>query len=186
MTRLKAANNVSPYPKPGFHRSVPFTVFGLVNTVAGFLSVAGTLFRMQFIGFSAALHFSTGLAVLIYCYEATSLLLWISGIGLLRGKSWGVIFAVAWSVCGIFFHLLLAWQKSADWGVLSPGLTWSGYLVIYYALALAGTLYLYPAVLKLYQTKKIRLLAQKTARLFRVILQKTGKIQSAPGSYDTN
>jgi hypothetical protein len=116
-----------------FTRSLPATALGLCHVLAGFFATAWAIARIAVIGYREVFTLGTAIGVFNYAFEASPVLLWISGIGILRGKRWGAIIAVIWAAFAIVLHVASYFIQRHFWGVLSPGFGWGDYLVMYYA-----------------------------------------------------
>ena len=94
-----------------FRRGPAATIIGLVHAVAGFFSTVWSVIRIYLIGYREVFNFGIFLGIYNYLVESLSLLLWISGIGILRGKRWGKILAVLWAASTILFSIVSYYIK---------------------------------------------------------------------------
>lgn len=131
-----------------FRRGIVGTLFGLIHVLAGFFSFLWSLARISIIGHKVIFDYGTAMAVFNYSYEATSLVLWASGIGILRGKLWGRIVAALWAVLVIFFHTAIYFTRKKYWGPLAPAPGWGDYAPICYAALLLAVLAAWPFLKK--------------------------------------
>ncbi len=123
-----------------FRRGPLGTLFGLAHTLAGFAAIAWAAVRISVIGWGAALEMGVPMSVFSYAWEANAVLLWLSGIGLLRGKPWGRALAAAWAVAAIALRAGAWLSYRHYWGPLAPGWGWGDTAVAWYASAvLAAT-----------------------------------------------
>ncbi len=116
-----------------FRRGLLDTVIGLAHIGAGFFSFVWSLARIYVIGWKVVFEYGTGIGVFNYAFEATSLILWVSGIGILRGRKWGKITGAVWAVCVIVMHMMIYYIRKGNWGLLAPAPGWSDFIIIYYA-----------------------------------------------------
>jgi hypothetical protein len=129
-----------------FHRGLLNTVIGLLHTIFGFTTTVWAIARIIIIGYREVLRFGWLLGIFNYLFEANSILLWESGIGILRGKRWGKILASIWAGSTILFHLSSHLIRKHYWGILLPELGWGEILVIYYACAFLLAMAVKPAM----------------------------------------
>lgn len=129
-----------------FQRGLLLTVIGLCHAVFGFCSVIWSLIVMGVVGYYQAFTYGYFYGIMIYIYEYKSLLLWASGIGILRAKKWGTILGLAWCLLSIFFIILNHIIRSNNWGIASPKLSWGEYAIIYYTIFYLIKFFIYPFV----------------------------------------
>jgi hypothetical protein len=129
-----------------FHRGLLDTAIGLLHTLFGFTTTLWAIARIIIIGYREVLRFGLLLGIYNYLFEANSILLWASGIGILRGKRWGKILASIWAGNTILFHLSSHLIRKHYWGILLPELGWGEILVIYYAGAFLLAMAVKPAM----------------------------------------
>lgn len=125
-----------------FRRGIVATIVGLAHVIVGCASTMWAVARIAVIGYREPLEMGAGLAAFTYLFEGYMVILWLSGIGLLRGKPWGRHLTAVWALLAIALHVGAALIQRHFWGLLSPGFGWGDYFVMYYAgaliLALAG------------------------------------------------
>lgn len=122
-----------PQPRKTFRRGPVATVVGLTHTVAGFLALAWAAARIAVIGYHEVLAMGGAMATVAFLFEGHAVLLWISGIGILRGKAWGRYCAAAWAAISLSLHVATYFIQDHFWGIISPGFSWTDYLIMYYA-----------------------------------------------------
>jgi hypothetical protein len=126
-----------------FHRGIGATIAGLFHLVAGFLNTLFSVIRILIIGYAEPFAFSRAIGIFNLSFESLSIILWISGIGILRSKRWGLYAGAAWALLTILFHITARIIRAHYWGDLAAPLGWGEYLVVYYALGfLAATGYI--------------------------------------------
>ena len=139
--------NISHSEQRTFNRSLSDTIIGFLHTVFGFSTTLWAIIRISIIGYKEAFNFGAFLGIYTYLFEATSILLWVSGIGLLRGKRWGRMLAAVWAGSSIFFHISSYYIRKQYWGELAPLPGWGEMLIIYYSCAYLLCVILKPAIL---------------------------------------
>jgi len=151
--------------KKTFRRGPFGTIIGLLHVLAGFFSFAWSMARLSIIGYKVIFDYGTAMGIFNYAYESTSLLLWASGIGILRGKLWGKIAASVWAVLVIAFHLSIYFIRKSYWGPFAPAPGWGDFFMAYYALACLGVVALGPLAAKL-RLKLYALISGKVSALY--------------------
>lgn len=131
-------------PQPiTFQRGPGATIIGLLHTITGFLVTLFAAARILLIGYEEPFRYSIKMGLYNMAFESSSVLLWISGIGILRGKKWGMIIGAVWGILSIFFHISAHIIRKNNWGDFAPSLSWGDYIIIYYSIAfIAGTAYI--------------------------------------------
>jgi hypothetical protein len=118
-----------------FKRGFILTIIGLIHVLFGFLSLLISVARMLIIGIKEPFLFSQWIGIYNVVFELSPLLLWISGIGILRTKRWGFIIGSFWACLSILFYGLLYVIRKFYWGDFSAPLGWGSWIVIYYSIA---------------------------------------------------
>jgi len=116
-----------------FTRSAGDTIVGLIHVLAGSLSFFYSLTRIILIGFSEVFKYGHAIGIYNYYNEFTSILLWLSGIGILRSRKWGRIIALIWAVSVILLDIISYRIRYNYWGIIALKSSWSNILIIYYA-----------------------------------------------------
>ncbi|HOS39025.1 MAG TPA: hypothetical protein PLG31_04770 [Spirochaetota bacterium] len=119
-----------------FRRGIVATIIGIAHVVVGCAGTMWAIARIAVIGYRAPLEMGAWMAAFNYLYEGHVALLWLSGIGLLRGRAWGRALALVWAALSIVLHVAAYGIQRHYWGLLSPGFGWGDYFVLYYAGAL--------------------------------------------------
>jgi hypothetical protein len=126
-----------------FRRGIPATIAGLLHLILGFSNTLFSAARIFTIGYAEPFNYSFAIGFFSLSFESLSILLWISGIGILRAKRWGLYTGAAWASLTIYFHIASRVIRLYYWGDLAAPFGWGDYLVIYYALGfLAATAYI--------------------------------------------
>lgn len=127
-----------------FTRSIPWTVIGLMHVLLGFFNSAFALVRISIIGMDEPFKFSGAVAWFNLSWEASSVILWLSGIGILRAKRWGFVVGSVWALSAVFFHIGALFIRKNYWGEFAKPLGWVEYIIIYYSIGIIGyTVYLF-------------------------------------------
>jgi hypothetical protein len=116
-----------------FRRGLLDTVIGLLHLILGFIATLWAAIRIAIIGYREVLQFGSWLAIFNYGCEMLPLLLWASGIGILRNKRWGKILGMVWACLAIITSLSSYYIRKSYWGILAPLPDWGEMLIIYYA-----------------------------------------------------
>ena len=90
---------------------------------------------MLVIGIKEPFLFSQWIGIYNVAFELSPMLLWISGIGILRAKRWGFVIGLFWAFLSILFYALLSIIRKFYWGDFSAPLGWGSWIVIYYSIA---------------------------------------------------
>ncbi len=117
-----------------FRRGFFDTLTGLLHIIAGFSSSLWSLISLLLIGYDEVFQLGIFWGVYNYISESTSLLLWLSGIGILRNKKWGKALAVAWSFAVIVKAVFSRYYSEYRWGAHIPEYDWDIVLKLYYSL----------------------------------------------------
>ena len=118
-----------------FRRGITLTVIGLIHVLFGFFSLLISIARMLVIGIKEPFLFSQWIGIYNVAFELSPLLLWISGIGILRAKRWGFVIGLFWAFLSILFYALLSIIRKFYWGDFSAPLGWGSWIIIYYSIA---------------------------------------------------
>jgi hypothetical protein len=120
-------------PLGTFRRGMLLTIVGLMHVLLGFFSTTFSIIRMGVIGIGEPFRFSTAIGVYNVMFELTPIILWISGIGLLRAKKWGYILGSSWAILALFFHISAYIMRRVYWGDFAAVPGWGEYIIMYYA-----------------------------------------------------
>ncbi len=127
-----------------FERSVPAGIVGLVHMVAGFLGTLLAVVKIALYGPVPPAGFGIFYVVFNYLYQLTPVLLWVSGIGILRARRWGAHLAAAWA-CSVLLLVPAAYGlRLRSFGLLAPDPGWALPFVLGYALATLAVVYRNP------------------------------------------
>lgn len=116
-----------------FRRGLLDTAIGLLHLLLGFTATLWAAIRVAIIGYREVLQFGSWLAIFNYGYEMLPLLLWASGIGILRNKRWGKILGTVWAGLAIIASVSSYYIRKSYWGILAPLPDWGEMIIIYYA-----------------------------------------------------
>ena len=119
-----------------FQRGLGATVFGIAHTTIGFIAIVWALTRIFLFGPGEVFQGGLWIGVYNYIYESTLILLWLSGIGLLRARPWGTKLFRAWAVLALFFQFANQWIRTMEWGALSPAFGWGELFLVSYCLGI--------------------------------------------------
>jgi hypothetical protein len=127
-----------------FTRSIPWTIIGLLHVLLGFFNSAFAVVRISIIGIDEPFKFSGAVAWFNLSWEASSVILWLSGIGILRAKRWGFVVGSLWALSAIVFHIGALFMRKYYWGEFAKPMAWVEYIIIYYSIGIIGyTVYLF-------------------------------------------
>ena len=121
-----------------FQRSVFFTIIGYIHLYCGLFPFIWAVIRIGAVG--AGEVFATGLfyGILNYLLEFSVILLWISGIGLLRGRGWGISWGLAWAVLRLLLALVIYIYEQTSLGILAPTPDLVDKIIVFYAVSFSG------------------------------------------------
>ena len=127
-----------------FQRGIAATLVGLMHTLAGFFGTLLGVTRILIIGFHEPFRFSTFNGAFNLSFETLPVLLWLSGLGILRSKKWGVFLGAAWALLSIIFHIAALVMRKYYWGIFAAPPGWGEYLLFYYSTAfIAVTIWIF-------------------------------------------
>ncbi len=129
-----------------FRRGLFDTLTGLLHILAGFFSSLWSFASILIIGYNEVFKLGTFWGLYNYLSESTSLLLWLSGVGILRNRKWGKTLGVAWSLTVIIRSIFSYYYSEYRWGLHIPEYDWDSVVKFFYAwffLTVWGGVYLY-------------------------------------------
>ncbi len=128
-----------------FRRGLFDTFLGLLHILAGFFSSLWSFISILIIGYNEVFRLGAFWGIYNYLSESTSLLLWLSGVGILRSRRWGKTLGVAWSILVIIRSVFSYYYSEYRWGAHIPEYDWDSVVKFFYAwffLTLRGGVYL--------------------------------------------
>ncbi len=131
-----------------FTRSIFSTIIGLAHVILGFISTVIALIRISLIGLGPNFFYGSFVGVGVLLYEANSIILWASGIGILRGKKWGIYTGFAWCGLAVFFHFTTYFMRNYYMGIVAPPFSWGDYFIVYYSIFFVFSYAILPLTMK--------------------------------------
>ena len=118
-----------------FERGAFAGFIGLLHLGAGFLSTVIAAAKVILYGPGAVFEAAPFLGLFNYLYQFTSVLLWFSGIGILRASPWGRRLAAAWAISVMVLIPTGYFLRLRALGLLTPDIGWGNTVVLSYAVA---------------------------------------------------
>ena len=118
------------------HRNIVETFIGFFHVLFGFFSTIWAVIRISVIGYASVFESGILIGIFNYLYEFKSLLLWISGVGILRAQAWGRKSACVWAWMTIIFTVASRIIRKHYMGILANDFEWGEILILYYSIAL--------------------------------------------------